>query len=774
VPLDEDRSVSHLSRLLDDRASLKTGIRLAALTLAVEAIAVLPGRIALGSAQAQLGRSPTEFAIVGTCRDVSDLALPVAAVALVALAVVMLVRRASTREGERARRHTSARVMATLLAVTGTVVYFVSAITAEFKLERGVDATWFDFQLTKGWGNPLDTFLGFMFLRRHLLPGSLALLVTCAVLYTLVRRGRDWELRQSLQVLVGFALTSAIGFGLALLPLDPHVRVFQTIDDRHVVGEPFLNLFRTLGQTQENVYVGMKALIERAEFPPAQAQGGESLLGLPRLPPRSGCDVHPFSRALPVHGVEAPLPLALGGHELEPDAAEALSLVDQISAELYAGRESTPIDVWQVMIESFRADDVHALSPSAPAALAPFTNALYDAATGGSRHADPAVGNAAVVAFRGLWQAGARTSQGVSSYMCGLGMMPYGLSVTRDFGLIPVRCLPDVLADADFDSTFFYGGPPSFDEMDTFFRDHGIKEIVGELQQPLSSPTSEVGVSDRAVVAHAVERVAGSKRASRPRFNLIMSGSNHSPYRRPDDLPPEIEGRVSSLIAHTKDFGGTSDDAARLRTFAYTDLALAELYAGVGEARDHSIFVFGADHAVNEAFVWPHDNDWTIDRALARIPYVIVFPEPLIARSAHPDALRALVRRLDDVLDRQQWSQNDTPLLLLTLLAHAPGMQALPPASRWHTLGGERTSPFFKAPRDDAKIVGIDCLSNFFAADDRGQMVMPRETATFLTSPSEIYTMSPTLLPVAATLSQFFNGYAASCRDTNRSQHARL
>ena len=301
-----------------------------------------------------------------------------------------------------------------------------------------------------------------------------------------------------------------------------------------------------------------------------------------------------------------------------------------------------------------------------------------------------------------------------------------------------------------------------------------MKEIVGELQHPLSSPTSEVGVSDRAVVAHAAERAREEKVPGRARFNLIMSGSNHSPYRRPDDLPDEIDERVTSLISRTKDFGGTSDDAARLRTFAYTDLALAELYAAIGAARDHSIFVFGADHATNEPFVWAHGKDWTLDAAAARIPYVIVFPESLIARSAHPEVVRELVRRLNVVLDRQHWSQNDTPLFVLTLLAHAPSMQAMPSASRWHTLGGERTSPFFKAPRDDVKIVGIDCKSELFGADEpRHRSVMPRESGVVRDG-----------APVRSTrcrrrssrwprrLSRFLNGYVGVMR-RRQSEQAR-
>ncbi len=771
------------------RSSVKTGGAIAAVTLAIEAIAVLPGRIALGNAQAQLGRSPTEFAIAGACRDLSDLALPIGAVGVAVLGTVMMVRRSKS---EIVLRHTSRRAMTGLLAVTSVIVYFISSIAAEFKIERGVDATWFDLQLTKNWGNPLDTIMGFMFLRRHFLPGIVAVTVAAALLFSFYRRAKTWPMQKRLPALLSFGATSVLGYALALVPLDPHVRVFRTITDRHVVGEPFLNLFAGFGHSQENVHLGMKVLIERAKYSPEQSRGGEALLGLPTRAegaslPKPGasadCTTHPMARALPENGVEATLPGMTGSHPLDADAQEALALLDQISAELFDKR-STPIDVWQVMLESFRADDVHATSPAAPRELTPFMNALYEAAAGPAKgtkdNGDKGdksppkspIGRGSAIAIKNLWQSGSRTSQGLSSYMCGLGMMPYGLSVTRDFGPIPMRCLPDLLVDADLTGTFFYGGPPSFDEMDTFLRNHGIREIIGQLQQPISSPTSEVGVSDRAIMAHAAELVNGSPPAAHGRYVLIMSGSNHAPYRRPDDLPTEIETRVKSLIESTPGFGGTSDDVARLRTFAYTDLAISELYTQLEKNLDRSIFVFGGDHATSDPFVWPPTSDWTLDGAHAKIPYAILFPEALIEKSSHPDVLRDLITRLNAVLDRQQWAQNDTPLMLLTLMSHAPGMQLLPPEARWHTLGGARTSPFFVPPQDDVKIVGIDCVSELFGTDEQGRSILPRETASFVKTEDEIYTVSPTLIPIAATFSRFLNGYASACRDSRVNKHA--
>lgn len=553
-------------------------------------------------------------------------------------------------------------------------------------------------------------------------------------------------------VLVGFGATTVLGFGCALVPLDPHMRVFRTISDRHIVGEPFVNLFAGFGRSQENVRLGMKGLIERAQFSPSQSRGGEALLGLPTpLSPTVDCNAHPLARALPVGGVEAARPNAAGHHPLDPDAAHVMELLDRLSAELYAER-SFPIDVWQVMLESFRGDDIHAISPSAPRALAPFMNSLYESAE---------KGEGAVLAVRRMWQAGSRTSQGLSSYMCGMGMMPYGLSLTRDFGPIPVRCLPDVLADASFDGTFFYGGNPSFDEMDTFFRHHGMREIVGKLNLPLSSPTSEGGVSDRALVAHAAE-IAAKTAGDRGRYFLLMSGSNHVPYGRPDDLPDEIVERVRAL-QQTPEYQGTPDDVARLRTYAYADLAMSELFEHVGRNLERSIFVLGADHATADPFVWatPHRN---MQAAHALIPFVIVLPDPLVARTAHPDTVREIVRQLNAALDHHAWSQNDVPSFLLALLSHSPGMKAMAPELRFHTLGGERTSPFFTPPRPEAKVVGIDCVAELFGADDEDRPLLAHETASFVKNENEIYSVSPTLIPIAAAFSRFLNGYAASCR----------
>ena len=709
------------------RSALKTGAALGAFTLATAALAILPGRVALGRDQAKLGRSAAELIIAGTLRDLSDVALPLGGIVGVALATVLVLR------PDRA-----IRVLTGLLAVAAVVIWFVSAGAAEFKLQRGVDATWFDFQLGAKSSSVLWESLGFLTFHRHSIPAALALALALVLRHGLC--SHPWVLEKRVLVVAGYALATILGFAMALVPLDPHVRLFRTITDRKVVGEPFVSLFSNLGRSRANVRLGMRGLIERARFP-ADAAKGEALLGLPARA-ATDCATHPMARALPVDGVETPVSPA---RPLAPRVRETLVLLDRLSAELYADR-TTPIDVWQVMMESFRGDDVHAIMPAAPRDLAPFIGSLYE------NHDN-------AISVGHMWQAGSRTSQGFSSYMCGLGMLPYGLSITRDFGPLPLRCLPDVLTDAGFEGAFFFGGSPSFDEMEPFFLHHGVRTIVGRQQLPLDAPTGEVGVSDRALVAAAVDR--SRPRPDRGRYTLVMTGSNHIPYSRPEDVPAEVDARVRAITS-APDFAGNADDAKRLLTFAYADHAVRELHDRL--PRERSILVLGADHATADPFVWPRSPEWTLHAAHGLIPFAIVIPEALIAMTRRPEAVHALVREINAVMSAEAWSQNDVPTLLLALLSHAPGLMALAAEWRWHTIGGERTSPYFEPPKPEVDVIGINSVAELFGTDAHDQQLLSFEQAAFVQDEKEIYSASPSLLPVAATLSRFLNGYATVCR----------
>jgi len=178
--------------------------------------------------------------------------------------------------------------------------------------------------------------------------------------------------------------------------------------------------------------------------------------------------------------------------------------------------------------------------------------------------------------------------------------------------------------------------------------------------------------------------------------------------------------------------------------------------------------VLGADHATGDPFVWKNDAR-NLQAATARIPFAIVLPEPLIASSKNPEAVKDIVRDLNRALDGRAWSQNDVPFFVLTLVSHSPGVRAISAERRWHTLGGERTSPYFVSLKPEAKVIGIDSIADLYGANDAEQSLLPPEKASFVSKPSEITTSCPSLTPIAAAMKTYLTGYVAKCGSDKKS-----
>jgi hypothetical protein len=92
---------------------------------------------------------------------------------------------------------------------------------------------------------------------------------------------------------------------------------------------------------------------------------------------------------------------------------------------------------------------------------------------------------------------------------------------------------------------------------------------------------------------------------------------------------------------------------------------------------------------------------------------------------------------------------------MLALLSSHPAVKALPPAERWHTLGGQVTSPWFE-PGGDARtaIIGINGVSELFGLDRDGVLVGSYEDSVFLKTRADRYRVTPRLIPVTATLQE--------------------
>jgi hypothetical protein len=130
-----------------------------------------------------------------------------------------------------------------------------------------------------------------------------------------------------------------------------------------------------------------------------------------------------------------------------------------------------------------------------------------------------------------------------------------------------------------------------------------------------------------------------------------------------------------------------------------------------------------------------------------------VVPQAFLARAKDRPALEAALAKAQVLLDAAPLSQNDVPALLLALLSAHPGVKALPKASRWHSLGGQVTSPHFAPGGDPSSfLMGINGVSELYVLDRAAHRVGSYEDSVFLKTRADRYRVTPKLIPVAVTL----------------------
>jgi hypothetical protein len=673
--------------------AMRRGVTAGANALLLLAIAGAPARVAGAYRSSQSFGMQILWAIAGLLRDLAA-ALLVLVPIIVLIAAVVPWAIARTR----ARWQFTGTIIA---AAPGALVVWLFGVAAEeFKVERGAYPTLFDLSTVSSSAVFLKGTLGFLRYDIYWIPAVIFWLAGIALVIARFRRPsnqmplpwRPW----------------ATGFIGSLVAIVVVLRFFAAATASARVGDPFQAI---IDSGVDLVAYGKAAtpreLVRDADLPDNRRAEGAALLGWP----------------------------ATKDHARPLDDAHGLELVrafEEVSKHVFAGHERDVI-VWQLTLESFRADDLQAINGRAAREIAPFVNGLYESGD--------------VLASRATYQAGVRTAQGLGALACGLGTLPYNLSLIRDLHPMPVRCLADVLHDAGFRGSFYYGSDGTFDGMDAFYAAHCIEERVTQAELPKDLPQGAwSAVSDLALMEETTKRVAEAPRA--PRYVMLTTISNHSPFAAPSDLPPEVTARVDHALEATKNHA-LSDDRKRLLTFSYTDAAVERFFARLDQLglAARSIVVLSADHSTGENYLWGTEEGSDTDDARARIPFAIVLPPSLRGDAA--------ARHARELLASAPLSQNDIPSLVLALLTEQSGVRDLPKDARWHTLGGQVTSPWFKpvATRPGAYVMGINGVSQFLALDRKGERIGDYEESVFLKTRSDRTTVTPSLVPITATLS---------------------
>lgn len=699
---------------------MRRGFFSAATCVGVLLLAAFPSRLAGAFRGWGTVTSKVERTLVGALVDLCSVAGIVGGIVLVLTLATPLVL-------SRFRGPKWQRVGAVLWAVPfGAVLWLLTVAAQEVKSERGSFPTVFD--LMEGGTNAtfMESVLGFLRYERIWFPAAISTTLTAFVIVLTWRR-----VSEGVSSWPRWALGVAGGFAMSLGAVWLACAVLAALDNRFstaALGDPMTGLKESAFDfLQHKGPATPRELVLTAELPADAAAEGAARLGWP--PAKKGAG----------HLHQRPLDVSNEPPTADPRGTALVHAFERVGAALFS-QDDPAIAVFQLSLEGFRADDVHALNDAAPVEIAPFTSSLYQPQQG-------------VLTSRKMFQAGVRTAHCLGAMTCGLGTLPYNLSFIRDLHPFPVRCASDVLHDAGFHHSFFYGSDITFDDMHLFLKEHGYQSVVSQKDLPKSFPKGTWdGVTDFAVFDEAVERVA-EKLPSGPQFAFLMSLSNHSPFTPPEDLPAEVEARVSQALK-TAIHRADADDRLRLVTYSYTDAAVERLFKQleVRAIADRSIVLLMADHSTGHAYVWGAVDPET-DAAKSQIPFALVIPPAFLARAKDPVALKAALLEAQKLVDEAPLSQNDVPTLLLALLQAHPSVRALAESSRWHTLGGQVTSPWFKPGGDPASsILGINGVSELFALDRQGKRVGGYEDSVFLKTRADRYRVTPRLIPVTATL----------------------
>lgn len=285
-------------------------------------------------------------------------------------------------------------------------------------------------------------------------------------------------------------------------------------------------------------------------------------------------------------------------------------------------RKKGPWNVVLLISESLRAQEIHALGEALPerAGLTPQLDALL----------------AKSVTFTEVISAGLRTHFGQTTSNCSL-YGTEGFTILSGAPMANATCISDVFARRGYATHFFYGADNHFDNQDVFYKRHRMRYVHGSEEMPQDAARAGWGVSDATLFEFTDKTLATE---AQPFFASVLTLSNHSPFKMPEDVPPGLL---------------REDLPVEAQLLQYVDWSVGKFVDAMGARFPHTLFVVVADHGK----YWGEHSmldrpTFEHVRAISRIP--LIFHVPNL-----PEALRGA--RVTNLA-----SNVDVPPTLMSLL----------------------------------------------------------------------------------------------------------
>lgn len=681
----------------------------------------LPGRWRFAFDEQRFGVPVIESLTGGLLADLAILPLPI--VLLLAPMIYF-----ATQQKKRDSRLLRGLLLVALVALLGAS-WVMSVAATETKMQLGFYPT--VYEAHGGLGNSafVSSSLVLILGGRYAVCNLIALVLLVPAIAAWMRALEAGTLRLPRLLLVVFCgslIAVGLFFGLREINL---ARKVARVGHVRQLYPPWVTFVRSLAPiAKTSQFSGLRSIFaDRAADRQSAIEGARQLgFGDVALPDATSarCVNHPLRQALdaPPHAGMETLAYRAGGELVWPPGQQPI--------------------VWHLLMESFRADDIHALHKEAPAAALPIVNQLYQRQRAGY-----------AIPFFHAYGSGVRTAQALGAALCGMGVLPFNGSIVRDFGNLPLRCLPDLLADAGFTTRITYASDLSFDNMLDFMRYHGL-ETIEQQQLPAGLPVGTWGaVTDHPLLDFALGNVKNAPN-DLPRYEVMLTLANHTPFTAPEDATPEMFERARQLIdARPAEYEETmAIDVRRLVTMIASDAALGDFLTKLDNDEalgGRSIVVLHADHATGELMLWGGETVL----GLSNVPMVVYLPAPWQKRLDKHAALDELVA----AAATSPMTVSDVPSLIVALLHDTNVMKTMPKAARWHTLGG--TILRGASPQRSVDITGRILEFEGAMVERTGELNPPFATV------DDLEHLGTDMQRVADFVSAFVSGYAVHCSD---------
>lgn len=187
------------------------------------------------------------------------------------------------------------------------------------------------------------------------------------------------------------------------------------------------------------------------------------------------------------------------------------------------------------------------------------------------------------ILFEHLYSTGTVTRGGQEAIFCGYpGSMV--TSTMRNHPEIKLDCIPRLV---DQDGFWIHGGMGLFDSQRIFWEKQGIKNLISQEDFSDDIPTTPWGISDLSLMDIVVPKIQQlAQKNMKFSYGLILTITNHVPWRLPRDAPEDLKNRSKS------------DSNPAFATASYADQSVARLVSALKSANiwRKTILIISGDH----------------------------------------------------------------------------------------------------------------------------------------------------------------------------------